>query len=265
MNKNIQNFYISPQALDRYNPGIKAADATGINIFGEIGWDVTDAGVAKALEGQGDVVVNINSIGGSMFQGIAIYNMLRDHPGNVKVRVLGQAASAASVIAMAGDEVEIASSAFLMIHNAWVMAAGNRMQLREVADYLEPFDVELAKIYAERTGLDAKEIAKLMDAETWINGNDAVEYGYADALLPSDRVEEEPASDKKAAAKLDLLLARVGLPRSERKKLMKEFKSGGDTGPNMPGAVPSDMLDAVAEMKQVADDLKNIFRSRNPA
>ena len=264
MNKHIQNFYISPLALDRYNPGIKAADASGINIFGEIGWDVTVASIAKALEDQGDVVVNINSIGGSMFEGIAIYNLLREHKGNVKVRVLGQAASAASVIAMAGDEIEIGASAFLMIHNAWVVAAGNRTQLREVADYLEPFDKELAGIYAAHTGMDAAEITKMMDAETWINGKDAVEYGFADALLPSDRIEEEEAQDKKAAAKLDLLLAKVGLPRTERRKLMKDFKSGGDTGPNMPGAVPSDMQNAVAEMKQVADDLKNIFQLRNP-
>jgi ATP-dependent Clp protease protease subunit len=262
MHKNIVNFPISPAALDRWNPGIKAVDSAGINIFGEIGWDVKLQDVADKLEGAGDVQVNINSIGGNLFDGIAIYNLLREHPGQVKVRVLGMAASAASIIAMAGDEVEIGASGWLMIHNAITGAYGNKDDLRAVAAFLEPFDKTIAEIYAERTGLKTEEIVKLLDAETWISGKDAVEYGYADSLMSADKVEEEDAADKKAAAKMDVILARAGLSRSDRRKLMKEFKSTSNSGSTMPSADTSDMQNAVAEIKADIEGLKSIFSTK---
>lgn len=84
------------------------------------------------------------------------------------IKVLGMAASAASIIAMAGDEVQVARAGFLMIHNAWTLAAGNRHDFREFADYLEPFDAAMADVYVARTGLDAKTVATMMDGETWI-------------------------------------------------------------------------------------------------
>ncbi|KLB48562.1 peptidase, partial [Xanthomonas euvesicatoria] len=97
------------------------------------------AGALRAM-GKGPVTVNVNSPGGDMFEGLAIYNLLREHDGEITVKVLGLAASAASIIAMAGDTVQIARAGFLMIHNAWVMAVGNRNDLIEVADTLKPFD-----------------------------------------------------------------------------------------------------------------------------
>jgi ATP-dependent protease ClpP protease subunit len=102
--------------------------------------------------------------------------------------VLGLAASAASVIAMAGDEIQIGASSFLMIHNAWVLAIGNRNDLREVADFLEPFDRALADVYVARAGQDLAVVQSAMDAETWFNGSQAVELGYADSLLAADEV-----------------------------------------------------------------------------
>src|SRR5690606_18583381 len=173
---------ILPRALDRWNPGIQAAAAEeaerSISVYDVIGYDywtgdgVTAKRVAAALRqmGKGPVTVNVNSPGGDMFEGLAIYNLLREHDGEVTVKVLGLAASAASIIAMAGDTVQIARAGFLMIPNAWVLAAGNRHDLREYADTLEPFDRAMADIYAARTGEDAEAMAKLMDAETWIGG-----------------------------------------------------------------------------------------------
>lgn len=235
---------LAPRALELWNPAIRAAadDGNGINIFDVIGesfWDegVTAKRIAGALRaiGNQDVVVNINSPGGDMFEGLAIYNLLREHPGNVTVRILGLAASAASVIAMAGDEIQIARAGFLMIHNAWTCVCGNRNDLREIADYLEPFDRSMADIYQARTDGDLDEIRKMMDVETWIGGSEAVETGFADALLPSDTVTEDESVGGLAAAKLDIALAKAGMPRSERRRLLKEFKSsthtaaGGDT------------------------------------
>src|SRR5690606_14322452 len=132
-----------------------------------------------------------------------------------------------SVIAMAGDVVQVARAGFLMIHNAWIVAAGNRHDLREYADFLEPFDASMADIYAARTGMDVKDVQKVMDNETWIGGSDAVEQGFADALLPSDEIQK---SDEKKSAhawrRAEAAFQAAGMPQSEAKRLISEIKSG---------------------------------------
>lgn len=161
-----------------------------------------------------------------MFEGLAIYNLLREHDGEITVKVLGLAASAASIIAMAGDTVQIARAGFLMIHNAWVMAVGNRNDLIEVADTLKPFDDAMASIYAARTGQDRKSMAKLMDAETWIGGEAAIEDGFADELLASDQVERGAAkASASAVRRIESALRASGMPKSEAVRLISEFKS----------------------------------------
>jgi ATP-dependent Clp protease, protease subunit len=178
-----------------------------------------------------------------MFEGLAIYNLLREHEGEVTVKVLGLAASAASIIAMAGDTVQIARAGFLMIHNAWVMAVGNRNDLIEVADTLKPFDDAMASIYAARTGQDRKAMAKLMDAETWIGGEAAIEGGFADELLSSDQVERGAAkASASAVRRIESALRASGMPKSEAVRLISEFKSsagdpagGGEGDPTEDG------------------------------
>lgn len=234
---------LAPKALELWSPGLRNAADTAdspatISVMEPIGYDpwtgtgVTLKRIDAALRSVGettDVKVNINSPGGDLFEGIAIYNRLREHKGNVLVSVLGLAASAASVIAMAGDQVHIARSGFLMIHNTWVMAMGNRNDMRAIADQLEPFDAAMADVYSARSGIDAAKIAGMMDAETWINGTAAVDQGFADELLPADQVQEDPSAksnDRIAAYLLDLALAKAGMPRSSRRELMREYKGG---------------------------------------
>ena len=229
-------FDLSPKALNRWNPAIHAAssDDNSISVFDVIGQDywtgegVTAKRIAAALRsiGERDVVVNINSPGGDMFEGLAIYNLLREHPGKVTVKVLGVAASAASIIAMAGDEVQVARAGFLMIHNAWILAAGNRHDFMAYAEYLEPFDASMADIYASRSGQDVKSIQKMMDGETWIGGSAAIEQGFADALLASDEIEageEKPAAQ--AVRRVENALRASGMPRTEAMRLISEFKA----------------------------------------
>lgn len=236
-------FDISDSALKRWDSTIKAAssdEANTINIFGVIGEDfwTGDGWTAKRVSGllryigsDQDVTVNINSPGGDMFEGLAIYNLLREHRGTVTTQVLGVAASAASVVAVGGDEVKIARAGFFMIHNAWALIAGNRHQLRDFADTLEPFDKAMADIYSSRTGSDLEEMAELMDNETWIGGSDAVEQGFADSLLASDEVGHDKSESASAAAQLDRALAKTGMPRSERRRLLNQIKT------NTPSAV----------------------------
>lgn len=236
---------VSARAKDEWRHGIRAAsdNEASISILDVIGPDFWDEGVtAKRISaalrsiGERDVVVNINSPGGDVFEGLAIYSLLREHKAKVTVRVLGLAASAASVIAMAGDEVQIARAGFLMIHNTWVVAAGDRNALRETADMLEPFDGALADIYAARAGADLAEIRAMLDKETWLGGSDAVAQGFADALLPSDTVTEDRDDKPSALRRLDNALSRANMPRSERRELIKEIaampSAGGEGTPS---------------------------------
>lgn len=253
-------FDLMPQALERWNPSIRAAvdDDNGISVFDHIGEDfwgegVTAKRIAGALRaiGDKDVVVNINSPGGDMFEGLAIYSLLREHPGKVTVRVLGLAASAASIIAMAGDEIQIARAGFFMIHNASVCVCGDRNYMMEIAEYLEPFDASMADIYQVNTEHKIEDLRQMMDAETWIGGSDAIDQGFADSLLASDMVaEEEGGANARAASRLDTALAKSGMPRSERRRLLKEFKSSTQTaaGDGMPSAAGTGKPSA-AELK----------------
>lgn len=246
---------VSENSFSRWNPDIRAAadDAdNSISMFdaiGSNGWDaggITAKRVAAALRqiGERDVVVNINSPGGDFFEGLAIYNLLREHKARVTVNVMGMAASAASIIAMAADDLLIGRSSFLMIHNTWVMAAGDKAALREVADWLAPFDEAAAEIYAARSGVDQAEIVKMLDKETWIGGAAAIDRGFADGLLPSDDIatdaQNQAVTPISAQKKLDLALATgTRLTRSERRGLVAAVKDGG-----MRDAAPTGTRDA---------------------
>lgn len=224
-----------------------ADDVVGeILILDDIGRDwFTGGGVtAKSVEDQlraaagQDVVVLMNSPGGDLFEGIAIYNLLRMHKGKVTVRILGMAASAASVIAMAGDVVEMGAGSFIMIHNAWVCACGNRNDFRSIADYLEPFDAALRDVYAARTGLPDAELDEMLSSETWLSASEAIKKGFADAK--TDATAPDPANDVgekiKAKRAIDAALANQGLPRSERRRLMSEMTGGThDAAPDPAG------------------------------
>ena len=231
--------HLQPRALDRWDTGVRAAaesdaDRT-ISVYDVIGYDywsgdgVTAKRIAGALRGMGagPVTVNVNSPGGDMFEGLSIYNLLREHDGEVTVKVLGLAASAASIIAMAGDKVQISRAGFLMIHNAWVLAVGNRHDLTEIAATLKPFDDAMASIYSARSGQDVKAMAKLMYAETWISGQTAIDDGFADEFLPSDQVKKGDAKAQASAVRrIEAALRSSGMPKNEALRLISEFKSG---------------------------------------
>lgn len=258
---------VSPLAFDRWNPAIKASDENDntIGIYDPIGYDYwDDSGVTakrisaalRSLDGA-DVVVNINSPGGDVFEGLAIYNLLREYKGHVTVRVLGVAASAASFIAMAADEIQIARAGFFMIHNAWTGLWGNRNDLRETADFLEQIDDTIADIYHVRSGLSMDELKADMDKERWINGRDAIDSGFADAFLPSDVVVEDTKNftkEKVAAHKADILLAKAGMSRSSRRELIQDLKgTPGATNQATPSA-SNDVLESVLQSMRNATE-----------
>lgn len=160
-----------------------------ISIDGEIvseSWFESDTSATDfrdSLKALGDVKtinLSINSPGGSVFDGIAIYNMLKSNPAQVNVIVQGLAGSIASVIAMAGDKLIMNSGSMLMIHNPFTMTMGNAKEMRSMADTLDQIAESSVDIYNSKTGLDKDVIRSVMDAETWLTADEAVEAGWAD-------------------------------------------------------------------------------------
>lgn len=139
----------------------------------------------KEFSGQ-DLTVWIDSYGGSVFAGASIYNALKEHNGKVIVKVDGKAMSAASVIAMAGDEVHMSPVAVMMIHNPLTGAYGDMHDLRKVADILDTVKESIVNAYVTKTGKSAEEISSLMDDETWMSANVAVKNGFANSVLYQD-------------------------------------------------------------------------------
>src|SRR5690606_10410580 len=157
------------------------------DVIGEDGWTgggVTAKRISAALRsiGNRDVIVRINSPGGDMFEGIAIYNLLRTHPAKVTVEVLGWAASAASIIAMAGDEIRMGLGTFIMVHKPWGMVVGTDDDFLDAADLFKTFTAALVDIYEARTGMKRSEIEALVAAETFMGPSEAVANGFADVV-----------------------------------------------------------------------------------
>ncbi|EGO4384948.1 Clp protease ClpP [Escherichia coli] len=174
---------------------IKAADVRGtaeISIYEEIGgFGITAKQFTEDLKALGDVShinLRIHSPGGDVFEGIAIYNLLRNHPADITVYIDGVAASMASVVAMAGDRVVMPENAMMMIHKPWGISGGNAGDMRDYADLLDKVETVLIPAYARKTGKSAQEIATMLEDETWMDGKECLKHGFADELLPSVRV-----------------------------------------------------------------------------
>ena len=251
-----------PAVLDKWSAdaaGIRSLESgdnviTMFDVIGEDWWTgggVTAKKVAAQLRAIGDrpVEVQINSPGGDMFEGLAIYNVLREHAQNITIKVMGMAASAASVITMAGDNVEIGAASFLMIHNCWVTAQGNRHDMTEVAAFLAPFDQAMADVYAQRSGKTSAECAKWMDAETYMSGSTAIERGFADALLSADattRDDKTRASDRERTAitALELKLVAGGDTRAQAREHITKIKGtpgAAQDAVDTPGAADTEL------------------------
>ena len=175
-------------------PSFRAAlqmDTLELTVYEEIGenwWTgdgVTAATVKQSLDENAvcsRISVRINSPGGDVFEGIAIYNLLRAQKKPVDVYVDGIAASAASVIAMAGDSITMGKAAMMMVHNAWTMCAGDARDMRKCADVLDAIGSAVGECYTAKTGKTAAEVQSIMDAETWMGAQECVDQGFATAV-----------------------------------------------------------------------------------
>ena len=173
--------------------------------------------------GNGDITLWINSPGGDVFAAAQIYNMLMDYKGDVHVVIDGLAASAASVIAMAGTTVSMSPVAMMMIHNPWTVAQGEAKDMQKVIEMLGEIKESIINAYELRTGLSRTKLSHLMDSESWFNAKKAVELGFADKILFDKQGEHgmdiESYSFSRTAAQQDLLVkmqAKLGVQQPKK-------------------------------------------------
>jgi ATP-dependent Clp endopeptidase proteolytic subunit ClpP len=186
-NKIIKGLRFERDAPKNFGQEISASKdkTTDLYIYDVIGWPYIEAqDVINAVpEDMEEINIHINSPGGSVFEGIAIFNFLKTHKAKKNVFVDGLAASMGSILAMVGDEITIYDNAFFMIHDPWVMISGNAEELIKEAEFLRKIETTMAGIYAEKTGLEEAEILELMHAETWFTGEEAKEKGFAGVVV----------------------------------------------------------------------------------
>lgn len=183
-------------AVNGYRVAAKGSDAAEIYIYGVIGGDwfgegITAKVVADDLKALGKVKtidVRINSEGGNVFDGKAIYSLLVENKATINVKIDGLAASAASFIAMAGNSIEIAEGAFVMVHDAYGISYGRAEEMRAYADLLDMVNASIIDVYAARTKQSIDKIKKWMKDETWFTAKDAVDNGFADAMTENLKV-----------------------------------------------------------------------------
>lgn len=187
----------------------------------------------ELLSGSGDITVWINSPGGDCVAAAQIYNMLMDYKGNVTVKIDGIAASAASVIAMAGNKVLMSPVSMLMIHNPMTVAMGDSSEMQKAIEMLSEVKESIMNAYEIKTGMSRAKISHLMDAETWMNANKAVELGFADGIFAREELNEVPAADSlmySEAQVVNFLMGRIAekchiAPKNEHKTKAEDLFS----------------------------------------
>jgi len=202
-------------------------EVADIYIFDEIGaYGITAQGFIEEIKAYKDVPINlhINCIGGDVFEGMAIYNVIRKRTAKTTIYIEGIAASMGSVIALAGDEVIMAENSLFMIHNAWGGAMGEANEMRKTAALLEKISGEIADIYMKKTRLPYNKVQEMMDEETWLSADEAFNLGFVDSISDAIKVAAKydvskfkNITDKEIQTKLSVNL--------KSKKMTEELKS----------------------------------------
>ena len=206
-----------------------------------------------------EIEVHINSYGGEVAEGLAIYNALRGHTARVKTVCDGLACSIASVIFMAGDERVMRKASLLMIHNAWAYGEGNAAELRKQADDLDAITEASKVAYLSRVSIDAEELTALMDAETWIAPERAVEMGFATAV---DEFDDAPGPSQCALRALVALAAAKEADPADPDD-PDDPEAADDTGGGEDSDDPGDDGDDEEKPKEALQRLGRFFNAIN--
>ena len=189
---------------------------------------------------EGDVTIWINSPGGDCIAASQIYSMLMDYKGNVTVKIDGIAASAASVIAMAGTEVLMAPTALMMIHNPATMAFGDHAEMQKAIEMLSEVKESIINAYEIKTGLSRSKLSHLMDDETWMNAKKAMELGFADGMLEDEKKSPSPEAYAFSSRTVE---------RSLMNKLCNKAKAQAKPEPEVTGRSVDELMDRLNLIK----------------
>ena len=201
--------------------------------------DVTPKAFRAELEaGQGDIVVWINSPGGDCVAAAQIYNMLMDYKGNVTVKIDGIAASAASVIAMAGTKVLMSPTALMMIHNPLTVAIGDSDEMKKAMDMLAEVKESIINAYEIKTGLSRAKLSHFMDAETWMNAKKAIELGFADDLM----FKKDADNEETVKVEDSFTFSRRAVTNSLMSRLSRKRETEAANEPVKPGASYDELM-----------------------
>lgn len=262
----VHAFEVDPALLSQWDSELRAEGHEASNVIGiydRIGVDpwtgegVTAKRVAAALRSIKDdaITLDLHSPGGDYFEGVAIYNLLVKDGRPITVRVVGTAASAASIIAMAGDKVLIDSSASIMIHNCWGMTIGDWRDDLESMEKKQEFDAAMAEVYSVKSGRQASEFREWMNAETYFRGRRAIEVGLADAEL-HDKVYRAEVSHEQPNPRqaFEARAKDMGLSRSQMRALWSLREDG--TPSAAAHVTPRADDDWTAAMRSLTETLK---------
>ena len=197
-----------------------------VNIYGDItefpymDGDMSASKLSQEIDGDYDeIVVNISSFGGSVAEGISIYNQLKAHPAKITTVTNGFCCSIASIIFLAGDERKMYDSSIMLIHNAWTACQGNANDLRREADVLEKITDLSVKVYCEKSGLSKDEIKELLDNESWLDSQECLEIGFATEIL-QEKVEVVSQSVRQSL--IDMIMEKCKDDKDKKKKKCQE-------------------------------------------
>lgn len=226
-----------------------------LDVIGEDWWTgggITAGRVKSALDANKDaktIKVLMNSPGGDAFEGLAIQSLLKRTGAQIEIEIIGLAASAATIIAMAGDKISIHEGAMFMIHEAWTITMGSKRDMRQVADFLQKVDNSILDIYARRTGRAADEVRALVEAETWMTAHEAVAEKFATSVIAAKSGESSDAKSGKAKA--------MTQPNSEiSPALPAQSEAAEQTPPETPAPASAPPAPAVAAFNaaELSDD-----------
>ncbi len=213
--------------------------------------DVSASGFKEDLEALGDISeldVHINSYGGSTFEGLAIYNLLKQHKAKINVYIDGIAASAASIIAMAGDKIYVPSTALIMIHNCWTYTGGNAKELRKTADDMDKIAEAYKAAYLSKINITEEKLEELLEAETYLTSKECVEMGFADEII---EVEENESVNQHANRFIMNLVNKIKQQEAEKN--------------NTKVVIDEELPEKIAQkvVQQIKTDLNNLQEEKN--
>jgi ATP-dependent Clp endopeptidase proteolytic subunit ClpP len=227
-----------------------------ISISGIIGWDVLADNIRKELASANgeDVRVEISSPGGFVFEGLAIYNLIKNYAGNVTTHLMGLAASMASYIALAGQKVTAEDNAVYMIHNVSSFAGGDHRELRKTADVIDGLSGVLSKAYSKKSGKSVKAIREMMDEETYLYGKEIVDAGFIDEVVSTDKDKDRDTDVLNAMSSVEACVATV--KENEKSKHDLEKAAACITG------MPKEEKQQGANMKTLSEFLASCAEAK---